>query len=89
MQDTDDFSLINGLLADGIVYCKIRINSVIQYTDRRLDLNNEQYYLFLAAGSETGRAYCFNLLQFTIFDMNSSIFEKLPTKKTFCNSKIR
>lgn len=71
--------MINGLLADGIIYCKMRINSVIQYTDRRLDLNNEQYYLFLAAGSETGRAYCFNLL---------SIFEKLPIQKIFCSLKI-
>lgn len=45
---------MNGLYADGTVYCKIRLEPVTYVQNKKFDLNNNEYFLLLAAGKEVG-----------------------------------
>ncbi|XP_065209987.1 putative ferric-chelate reductase 1 homolog [Planococcus citri] len=45
-------SLTSSLIADGYIYCKIRIDPVTNIQNKRFDLNNNEYYLLLASGRE-------------------------------------
>lgn len=50
-QDDTGVTMIKGLYTDGAIYCKLRVEPVTFVSDRRFDLNNQQYFLLLAAGS--------------------------------------
>lgn len=60
IQDLTGVSLVNGLIADGTIYCKIHIQPVTYNEDEKFDLNNERFFLLLAAGSKLAGKVMYN-----------------------------
>lgn len=74
-QGNSGVTLISSVVADGVIYCKIRIESVTYVQNKKFDLNNNEYYLLLAAGREAGKIFQENNQYLNLIHIDTENFE--------------
>lgn len=57
VEDLSGVNLESAAIVDGAIYCKVLVDPVIQIDDNIYNLNTDEYFILLAAGSSLKREY--------------------------------